>query len=119
MSGLAAQEVLLTRKPLLTMLNIILIRIGKRFFKAKKTPYSSLITPTLCSTELGRLPKVSTCANLMKMICYNNKDALMAGLICGGWDPYEGDEFAMRSNPLNLHDSGCINCNVFSRWPGV
>jgi 20S proteasome subunit beta 1 len=44
------------------------------------------------STELGRLPRVSTCANLMRKICYNNKDQLMAGLICGGWDPYEGGQ---------------------------
>ena len=42
------------------------------------------------SAELNRLPRVKTCANLMKTVCYNNKDALMAGLICGGWDPYEG-----------------------------
>ena len=26
------------------------------------------------STELGRLPRVKTCANLMRLICYNNKD---------------------------------------------
>jgi 20S proteasome subunit beta 1 len=42
--------------------------------------------------ELDRLPRVHTCANLMKMICYENKDNLMAGLICGGWDPYEGGQ---------------------------
>ena len=28
----------------------------------------------------------------MKSICYNNKDALMAGLIVGGYDPYEGGQ---------------------------
>lgn len=44
------------------------------------------------STELGRLPKVSACASLMRQICYNNKDNLMAGLICAGWDPYEGGQ---------------------------
>ena len=44
------------------------------------------------STELNRLPRVATCANLMKSICYNNKDRLSAGLICGGWDPYEGGQ---------------------------
>jgi 20S proteasome subunit beta 1 len=42
--------------------------------------------------ELDRLPRVHTCANLMKMVCYENKDNLMAGLICGGWDPYEGGQ---------------------------
>lgn len=35
---------------------------------------------------------MKTCANLMRRICYNNKDNLMAGLICGGWDPYEGGQ---------------------------
>mmetsp|Transcript_5713 Transcript_5713/g.8669 ORF Transcript_5713/g.8669 Transcript_5713/m.8669 type:complete len:216 (+) Transcript_5713:79-726(+) len=44
------------------------------------------------SGELDRLPKVQTCANIMRLICYNNKDAMMAGLICGGWDPYEGGQ---------------------------
>ena len=28
----------------------------------------------------------------MKSICYNNKDKLLAGMICGGWDPYEGGQ---------------------------
>jgi 20S proteasome subunit beta 1 len=28
----------------------------------------------------------------MRQICYNNKDGLMAGLICGGWDPYNGGQ---------------------------
>ena len=42
--------------------------------------------------ELGRLPKVKTCANIMQKICYNNKDNLMAGLICAGWDPYDGGQ---------------------------
>jgi 20S proteasome subunit beta 1 len=41
-------------------------------------------------TELGRLPRVKTCATLMQSICYKNKDNLSAGLIVGGWDPYEG-----------------------------
>lgn len=44
------------------------------------------------STELGRLPRVKTCANLMRLICYNNKNNLSAGMICGGWDPYDGGQ---------------------------
>ena len=44
------------------------------------------------SMELGRLPRVRTVANIMRMICYNNKDNLSAGLIVGGWDPYEGGQ---------------------------
>jgi hypothetical protein len=27
---------------------------------------------------------------MMGTICYNNKDQLMAGMICAGWDPVEG-----------------------------
>ena len=44
------------------------------------------------STELGRLPKVKTAAYLLQKICYENKDRLMAGIICGGWDPYDGGQ---------------------------
>mmetsp|Transcript_19741 Transcript_19741/g.19854 ORF Transcript_19741/g.19854 Transcript_19741/m.19854 type:complete len:218 (+) Transcript_19741:113-766(+) len=43
-------------------------------------------------TSLGRLPKVKTCATLMSHICYGNKDNLMAGMICAGWDPYDGGQ---------------------------
>jgi len=42
--------------------------------------------------ELGRAPKVSTAANLFRELCYNNKDNLMAGIICAGWDPYKGGQ---------------------------
>lgn len=42
--------------------------------------------------EVGRQPRVKTCANLMRLVCYNNKDNLLAGMICGGWDPYEGGQ---------------------------
>ncbi|CAM9340142.1 unnamed protein product [Choristocarpus tenellus] len=41
-------------------------------------------------TELGRLPTVKTAANLVRGLCYKNKDALLAGMIVGGWDPVEG-----------------------------
>jgi len=44
------------------------------------------------ATELGRAPKVQTAANIMSKITYNNKDRMMAGLICGGWDPYNGGQ---------------------------
>merc|ERR1719203_2270419 len=38
------------------------------------------------AVELGKLPTVNTAANLFKLIAYNNKDNLLAGLICAGWD---------------------------------
>lgn len=42
--------------------------------------------------ELGTdvQPSVNTAANLMKLIAYNNKDHLTAGLIVGGWDEKKG-----------------------------
>jgi 20S proteasome subunit beta 1 len=55
-------------------------------------PRPFFISRALYSTELGRLPKVKTCANLMRQICYNNKDRMQAGMICGGWDPYDGGQ---------------------------
>lgn len=35
---------------------------------------------------------MQTAANLMRLICYQNKDRMMAGMICGGWDPIEGGQ---------------------------
>jgi 20S proteasome subunit beta 1 len=43
-------------------------------------------------TELGREPHVKTAANLFKTITYRNKDRLTAGLIIGGYDPYDGGQ---------------------------
>merc|ERR1719356_874257 len=42
--------------------------------------------------ELGKPPTVNTAANLFKMIAYNNKDRLMAGLIIAGWDEKRGGQ---------------------------
>lgn len=39
--------------------------------------------------ETGRVPTVKTAAHLMRRLCYENKDKLMAGVIIGGWDPVE------------------------------
>merc|ERR1719491_54379 len=44
------------------------------------------------AVELGKLPTVNTCANLFKMIAYNNKDNLMAGMIIAGWDEKRGGQ---------------------------
>jgi len=40
----------------------------------------------------GKMPTVNTAANLFKMIAYNNKDRLMAGLIVAGWDEKRGGQ---------------------------
>lgn len=42
------------------------------------------------SSELGRPPQVKTAAKLAQGLCYNNKDALLAGMIIAGWDPVSG-----------------------------
>lgn len=42
------------------------------------------------SLEVGRLPTVKAAATLFKNICYPNKEALMASVICAGWDPVAG-----------------------------
>jgi 20S proteasome subunit beta 1 len=44
------------------------------------------------AVELGKLPTVNTAANLFKMIAYNNKDNLLAGMIVAGWDEKLGGQ---------------------------
>lgn len=41
-------------------------------------------------TEFGRAPTVRAAATATRNICYANKDQLMAGVICAGWDAREG-----------------------------
>ena len=42
------------------------------------------------AVETGRMPTVKVAAHLMRRLCYENKDNLMAGVIVGGWDPVDG-----------------------------
>merc|ERR1719343_1726649 len=44
------------------------------------------------AVELGKPPTVNTAANLFKMIAYQNKDNLMAGLIVAGYDEKNGGQ---------------------------
>jgi len=44
------------------------------------------------SVEIDSPPLVKTAANLFKMVVYNNKDRLMASIICAGWDPKNGGQ---------------------------
>jgi len=44
------------------------------------------------ATEIGTAPTVNTAANLFKMIAYNNKDNLMAGLLIAGYDEKRGGQ---------------------------
>ena len=40
--------------------------------------------------QFGHPPTVSVAANVFQKICYENKDALSAGIIVAGWDEEEG-----------------------------
>lgn len=42
------------------------------------------------AVETGRDPEVKVAAHLMRRLCYENKDNLMAGVIVGGWDAANG-----------------------------
>lgn len=44
------------------------------------------------AVETGKEPAVITAANLFRMIAYNNKDRLMAGLIVAGYDEKRGGQ---------------------------
>ncbi|KAL6073174.1 Proteasome subunit beta type-6 [Balamuthia mandrillaris] len=67
----------------------------------------------LHSVELGEDPEVKTAANLFKQLCYHNKNFLMAGIICAGWDKYNGGSVytiplggAMVRQPFSIGGSG-------------
>ena len=59
------------------------------FIIHEKSLTNDLIYFLPCSVETGRAPTVKTAAHLMRKLCYENKDNLMAGVIVGGWDPVE------------------------------
>lgn len=44
------------------------------------------------TVELGEEPSVLTAANLFRMIAYNNKDRMMAGLLIAGYDEKRGGQ---------------------------
>eukprot|EP00013_Stygamoeba_regulata_P023060 CAMPEP_0177649452 /NCGR_PEP_ID=MMETSP0447-20121125/11396_1 /TAXON_ID=0 /ORGANISM="Stygamoeba regulata, Strain BSH-02190019" /LENGTH=199 /DNA_ID=CAMNT_0019152215 /DNA_START=185 /DNA_END=784 /DNA_ORIENTATION=- len=44
----------------------------------------------LHAVELGEAPEVATAAALFQKMCYNNRDNLMASIICAGWDKRHG-----------------------------
>merc|ERR1719161_2367723 len=44
------------------------------------------------ATEIGEQPTVNTAANLFRLIAYNNKDNLMAGLLIAGYDEKRGGQ---------------------------
>ncbi|GJQ14882.1 hypothetical protein GpartN1_g6673.t1 [Galdieria partita] len=42
--------------------------------------------------DLDDLPCVKTAAFICRELCYSNKDRLLAGMICAGWDPLYGGQ---------------------------
>ena len=44
------------------------------------------------SINLGETPRVKTAASMFHKICYGNRDGLVAGIICAGWDPVDGGQ---------------------------
>ena len=39
---------------------------------------------------------VKTAASMFHKICYGNRDGLVAGIICAGWDPVDGGQVSER-----------------------
>jgi len=65
------------------------------------------------TSELGEEPEVKTAATLFQMLCYNNKDNLLAGIICAGWDKFAGGSVynipvggALVRQPFSIGGSG-------------
>lgn len=44
------------------------------------------------TVELDHLPKVKTAGNLFKKLCYSNRNHLLAGIICAGYDDELGGQ---------------------------
>jgi len=54
-------------------------------------PHNRFLTlSTSRSLEKGGAPEIPIAANILNQICYNNKNNLMAGMICAGWDEKNG-----------------------------
>ncbi|KAJ4960478.1 hypothetical protein NE237_020388 [Protea cynaroides] len=63
--------------------------------------------------QLGQPATVKVAANLVRLLSYNNKNMLQAGLIVGGWDKYEGGKIysvplggTILEQPFTLGGSG-------------
>lgn len=69
--------------------NIFCCRSGSAADTQALTDYVKFYLSQL-SIQTGRPPSVKTAAHLMRKLCYENKDNLMAGVIIGGWDSVEG-----------------------------
>ena len=48
--------------------------------------------PLSFSREIGEDPCVKTAAKLFRTYCYDYRDSLSAGIVCAGWDKYDGGQ---------------------------
>lgn len=69
----------------------------------------------------GARPTVHATAHMMGHVCYTNKDRLMAGMICAGWDRVAGGSLyvlcllhacarGVREGGLCLFVRACVRC---------
>merc|ERR1712130_697117 len=65
------------------------------------------------SAQLGEDPDVHTAANFFQKLCYDNKNAVSAGIIVAGWDKFDGGSVyciplggAMVRQPVAIGGSG-------------
>ena len=79
--------------------------------------------------EYGKPPKVQTAAALFRELCYNNKNALTAGILVAGWDAQKGGQVfsipvggAILERPYSIGGSGSTYiygfCDAYYR-PGM
>ncbi|KAF3325164.1 Proteasome subunit beta type-6 [Carex littledalei] len=51
-----------------------------------------IFAPLFFRILLGQPAMVEVAANLIRLLSYQNKNMLQAGVIVGGWDKYEGGQ---------------------------
>jgi 20S proteasome subunit beta 1 len=79
-------------KPLPTLSTSIVNSTGK--FPFFSSAQFQIISPNCnsFSVQHAEAPTVRVVSSLFRELCYNNKDALQAGIIVAGWDKYHGGE---------------------------
>ena len=61
------------------------------------------------SINVGERPRVKTAASLFRKMCYYNRDYVVAGIICAGWDPVVGGQVEF-TFLIGLHSLTCTTC---------
>jgi 20S proteasome subunit beta 1 len=81
-----------TSKEFPNLAAVILVVALRRCFTWVPTvcPCLTLLPPY--SLEKGGQPETPVAANILNQLCYGNKNHLMAGMICAGWDKRNGGQ---------------------------